>query len=231
VLFSTFYVRVVNGKRYLEVLVHQVQYMIDSKSGGKKAYSNVCGLMDYQYMTIIIELIGNGRLWMVLLQKHLLGEKSTGPNPTDRGKSGTKRSILVDGKGVPIGVSVDGANRHDMKMSKATLQSIVIYRPEPTIRSRQHMCLDKGYDYPEVYELLEEYGYTIHIPLRGEEKSSKGKVIHGYKARHWVVERTHSWMNRFRRLLIRWEKKGENHIAMLHFACAWITYRRAGVFG
>ena len=53
----------------------------------------------------------------------------TGPNPTDRSKSGTKRSILVDGKGVPVGVSVDGANRHDMKMSKATLQSIVVYRP------------------------------------------------------------------------------------------------------
>lgn len=163
-----------------------------------------------------------------------MGEKSTGPNPTDRSKSGTKRSILVDGKGVPIGVSVDGANRHDMKMSKATLQSIVIYRPEPTIRSKQHMCLDKGYDYPEVYELLEEYGYTIHIRLRGEEErgsSCKRKVILGYRARHWVVERTHSWMNRFRRLLIRWDKKVENHIAMLHFACAWITYRRAGVFG
>ena len=75
---------------------------------------------------------------MVLLQRHLLGEKSTGPNPsTDRSKSGTKRSILVDGKGVPLSLSVDGANRHDMKMSKATLQSIVIYRPEPTIRSKR----------------------------------------------------------------------------------------------
>ena len=167
---------------------------------------------------------------MVLLQKHLLGEKSTGRNPTDRSKSGTKRSILVDGKGVPIGVSVDGANRHDMKMSKATLQSIVIYRPEPTIRSKQHMCLDKGYDFPEVYELLEEYGYTTHIPLRGE-KRRRNEGIPGYRARHWVVERTHSWINRCRRLLIRWEKKVENHIAMLHYACAWITYRRAGVFG
>ena len=93
-----------------------------------------------------------------------MGEKCTGANPTDRAKSGTKRSVLVDGKGVPISVSVDdGANRHDMKMSKATLQSIVIYRPKPTMRSKQHMCLDKGYDFPEVYELLEEFGYTIHI--------------------------------------------------------------------
>lgn len=94
------------------------------------------------------------------------------------------------------------------------------------------MCLDKGYDFPEVYELLEEYGYTIHIKIRGEERSSsKRRGIPRYRARHWVIERTHSWMNRFRRLLIRWEKKVENHIAMLHFACAWITYRRGGVFG
>ena len=166
-----------------------------------------------------------------VITKVPLGGKGTGANPTDRAKSGTKRSVLVDGKGVPISVSVDGANRHDMKMSKATLQSIVIYRPKPTMRSKQHMCLDKGYDFPEVYELLEEYEYTIHIPLRGEKTSNKRNTIPGYRARHWVVERTYSWMNRFRRLLIRWDKKVENHIAMLHFACAWITYRRAGVFG
>jgi hypothetical protein len=173
---------------------------------------------------------------MVSLPKLLLGEKSTGPNPTDRSKSGTKCSILVVGKGVTISVSVVGANTHDMKMSKATLQSMAIYRPEPTIRSKQHMCLDKGYDFPEVYELLEEHGYTIHIPLRGgrgekRSSSSKGKRIPGYRAIHWVVERTHSWMNRFRRSLIRWDKKVENHIAMLDIACAWITYRRGGIFG
>jgi hypothetical protein len=146
-------------------------------------------------------LTGNGRPWMVvLLQRHHLGEKGTGTNPTDRAKSGTKRSVLEDGKGIPISISVDdGANRHDMKMSKATLQSIVaIYRPKPTMRSKQHICLDKGYDFPEVYELLKEYGYTIHIPLRGEKTSNKRNTILGYRARHWVVERTHSWMNRFR---------------------------------
>jgi putative transposase len=117
-----------------------------------------------------------------------------------------------------------------MKMTKATLQSIVIDRPEPTVKSQQHMCMDKGYDYPEVYELLEDYGYTIHIRLRGEEHRVNCKRIPRYRARHWIVERTHSWMNRFRRLLIRWEKKVENYGAMLHFACAWITYRAAGLF-
>ena len=76
-----------------------------------------------------------------------MGEKGTGSNPTDRSKSGTKRSILVDGNGVPLSVSVDGANRHDMKLTKPTLQNVVINKPEPTIKSKQHMCMDKGYDY------------------------------------------------------------------------------------
>jgi putative transposase len=102
-------------------------------------YSNVCGLMVYRYMIKRLGLTGNGRLWMALLQRHLLGEKGTGPNPTDRAKSGTKRSLLVDGKGVPLSVSVDGANRHDMKLTKSTLQNVVINKPEPTIKSKQHM--------------------------------------------------------------------------------------------
>ena len=91
------------------------------------------------------------------------------------------------------------------------------------------MCMDKGYDYAEVYKLLEDYGYTIHIRLRGEYRVSC-KRIPRYRDRHWIVERTHSWMNRFRRLLIRWEKKLENYVAMLHFACTCITYRAAGLF-
>ena len=86
------------------------------------------------------------------------------------------------------------------------------------------------YDYQEVYELLEDYGYKIHIRLR-EERSSNSRKIQKYRAKQWVVERTHSWINRFRRLFIRWEKKVENYLAMLHFACAWITYRAAGLFG
>ena len=167
-----------------------------------------------------------------------MGEKSTGPNPTDRSKSGTKRSLLVEGQGIPIGITIDSANRHDMKMTRATLQSIVVCRPSSSTtnnRQQQNICLDKGYDYPDVYELLEEYGYTMHICKRREGYNNgnikKRRRIPKYRARRWVVERTHSWMNRFRRLLIRWEKKEDNYIAILHFVCTWITYKRRGVFG
>lgn len=127
-------------------------------------------------------------------------------------------------------MAVEGAHRHDMKLARPTLESIVVERPEPTEEAPQNLCLDKGYDYPEVRELVEAFGYTAHIRSRGEEKQNK-KRIPGYRARRWVVERTHSWLNRFRRLLIRWEKKVENYLAMLHFACAWITFRAAGLSG
>jgi len=164
------------------------------------------------------------------ITKSPLGGPATGPNPTDRGKKGTKRSLLTEGAGIPIGVAVDGANRHDMKLVEPTLETIVVDRPEPTAEEPQHMCMDKGYDYDEVRNILQEWGYTAHIRGRGEEKQEK-KNIPGYRARRWVVERSHSWLNRFRRLLIRWEKKVENYLAMLHFACAWITFRAAGLFG
>lgn len=138
--------------------------------------------------------------------------------------------MLTEGHGVPIGLAVDGANRHDMKMTEATIKSVPVERPTPSPEQPQNMCLDKGYDYPSVRELVHSYGYTAHIRSRGEEKAAK-QDIPGYRARRWVVERTHSWMNRFRRLLIRWEKKVENYVAMLHFACAWITFRAAKVIG
>lgn len=114
-------------------------------------------------------------------------------------------------------------------MTKDTLDACPIDRPRPSARKKQHLCLDKGYDYPEVDELVDEFGFTGHIRRRGEDPTKRNPIL-GYRARRWVVERTHSWMNRFRRILIRWEKKIENYLAMLHFTCAFITYRRAGLF-
>jgi transposase len=141
-----------------------------------------------------------------------------------------KRSLLTEGHGVPIGLVVDGANRHDMKLVRVTLESIVVARPEPTATEPQGMCLDKGYDYDEVRALLEEFGFTAHIRSRGEEAQDLAAEA-GKRARRWVVERSHSWMNRFRRILIRWEKKPEHYLAFLHFACALIAFRAAGLFG
>jgi len=131
---------------------------------------------------------------------------------------------------VPIGLAVEGANRHDMKLVRETLESIVVHRPQSTEEQPQGMCLDKGYDYQEVRDTLQEFGFTAHICSRGEEAKDL-KAEAGRRARRWVVERTHSWMNRFRRILIRWEKKAQNYIAFLHFACALIAFRAAGLFG
>ena len=159
-----------------------------------------------------------------------MGGKKTGKNPTDRAKQGAKRSLLVEADGIPLGLAVDGANRNDMKLTQQTLESIPVERPEPTAADPQGLCLDKGYDFDEVRAIVAEFGFTAHICARGEE-AKKIKRSARYKARRWVVERTHSWMNRFRGILIRWNKKAENYIAMLHMAFAFIIYRRMGLIG
>ena len=117
-----------------------------------------------------------------------------------------------------------------MKLVAPTLYSIVVERPEPTEEHPQGLCLDKGYDYEEVRATLAVFGFTAHIRARGEEAHALKRQA-GFRARRWVVERTHSWMNRFRRLLIRWDKKADNYLGFLHFACALIAFRAAGLFG
>lgn len=131
---------------------------------------------------------------------------------------------------MPIAVTVAGANRHDMKLTRATLTSLVVERPEPTAERPQGLCLDKGYDHDEVRDILREFGFTAHIRARGEEAVALKREA-GFRARRQVVERAHSWMNRFRRVLVRWEKKPANYLAFLHFACGLIAFRAAGLFG
>ena len=96
-----------------------------------------------------------------------MGEK-TGANPTDRGKRGVKRSLLTEASGIPVGLAVDGANRHDMKLVWATVDSVAVSRPAPSPEHPQGMCLDKGYDFAEVRRTLDEFGFTAHIRSRGE---------------------------------------------------------------
>ena len=120
----------------------------------------------------------------------------TGANPTDRGKRGVKRSLLTEAQGIPVGLAVDGANRHDMKLVRATVESVAVPRPAPSPEQPQGMCLDKGYDFDEVRRTLEEFGFTAHIRSRGEEAKAIKREA-GFKARRWVVERSHGWLNRF----------------------------------
>lgn len=141
---------------------------------------------------------------------------------------------------------VAGANVNDYKLTEATLESIPVERPDPPQTGgeseadagsdgEQGLCLDADYFRVHIYELLEEWGYTAHIRPVGSGKSEQltpeKKREAGVKARRWVVERTHSWLNRFRGLLIRWCKKPENYLGMLHLACALIAFRAAALPG
>lgn len=136
---------------------------------------------------------------------------------------------MCDGNGIPLGIAIDGANRHDIKLIEETLMSIPIERPEIKPYHRQHLCLDKGYFSKWVCELVQEFEYIPHIRSRGEEiEDLKNHPVK--KPRRWVVERTHSWLNRFRAILIRWNKKSQNYLALIHFACAMIIYKKLEIF-
>jgi hypothetical protein len=116
--------------------------------------------------------------------------------------------VLAEGAGVPVGLAHEGANRHDQKLLEPTLDSIPIERPKPTAEQPQGLCLDRAYDSPGMHELAEKRGFTPHIRSRGEELELKARTP-GWRARRWVVEATHSWLNRNRGILIRWSKKDQ----------------------
>jgi len=136
---------------------------------------------------------------------------------------------LVEADGVPVGLAIGGANVNDFKLVRETMQSIPVKRPRPSLQKPQGLCLDKGYDFDEVRNLAREFRFTAHIRSRGEEAKLIRRRIR-FKARRWAVERTHSWMNRFRRILIRWEKKPDNYTGMLHLTLACIAYQASGLF-
>lgn len=148
-----------------------------------------------------------------------------GPNPTDRGKNGTKRSVIVEADGGPLGVIVAGANVHDTKLLKETIESIVVQRPAPTKKSPQHLCLDKGYDNPTGHGTVQETNYRPHIRRIGEEKFD-GKKRKRHPARRWVVERTLGWLSRCRAILVRYAKKSSNYLGLIQLACGLLWYRR-----
>ena len=153
-------------------------------------------------------------------QSPLSGEK-TGRNPTDRGKPGTKKSIVVEADGGPLGIVIAPANVHDTKCLEETLEAIVVERPEEPV---QHLCLDKGYDNPTGRKAAENADYRHHIRRIGEEKPKTTQ--RRYKARRWVVERTISWLQKCRAILVRYDKNAQNYLGLLQLACALLWFRR-----
>jgi len=126
-------------------------------------------------------------------------------------------------------VAIAGANVHDQRLVKETLSSVPVRRPRPTKRHPQHLCADKGYDALAIRRTAARRGYVVHIPRKGEAPTHRHR--RAARARRWVVERTHSWTNRARRLLTRWEKTAANYLGFLHLQYALTAFRAAGVLG
>ncbi|WP_099139815.1 IS5 family transposase [Xenorhabdus hominickii] len=154
-----------------------------------------------------------------LTKAPLAGFKKTGRNPTDRGKQGVKRSLLTDGQGLPLAIAVAPANIHDIRLVIATLDGLQTggwgYGTQ--------LHLDKAYEAEWLEKELKTRGYVPCVHSRKEEQDALAEQD-DFKVNRWVVERTHSWLNRFRRILVRWEKRIENYEAMLHLACSLIAW-------
>lgn len=132
--------------------------------------------------------------------------------------------MLTDGRGVPLSIAVDGANRHDARLLIPTLDAIVIQRPDPEL-TPQHLCADAAYKGQPCMEAIVERKYQPHVKQRREETAEKRKNP-AATARRWVVERTHSWLNRWRKLLVSFEKTQASYTGLLSLAAALTCWRK-----
>jgi transposase len=146
-----------------------------------------------------------------------------GPNPTDRGKQGTKHHLIVDGKGTPLAAVLSGANRNDCKLLEAAVDAIPPVHNGKPGRPRcrpEKLHADKGYDYEFCRQALRRRGITPRIARKGIESSER-------LGRHrWRVEATLSWLHRNRRLRIRYEQRDDIHQAFLSLGCALICFKQ-----
>ena len=133
--------------------------------------------------------------------------------------------MLVDGRGVPLSLVVTGANRHDVSQLEAVLDAIAVERASPPLRRHKHLCADAGYIGAPALRVIEEHGYIPHVKGRGQE-AGELKRDPGKKARRWIVEVAHSWFNRFRKLLVRYEKLDRSFLALNHLAASIMAFRK-----
>ena len=161
-------------------------------------------------------------------QKGGAGEaEATGRNPTDRAKCGTKRHLRTDGRGIPRATVRSGANRHEMKQLAELLDAVLLAPPAASAVGRQ-LCLDRGYDYDQCREAATARGDAPHIPARASAAQPWPPPGHPnrHPPRRRVVEVAHRWCNRFRRRLVRWEKKAATSLGFIQRAAILIIYRK-----
>ena len=123
-----------------------------------------------------------------------------------------------------MSIVVTGANRHDVSQLELVLDEIIIERPDTV----QHLCADKGYAGEPAQKAIKDRNYIPLVKQRGEEIQEK-KDDPQFRCRRWIVEVAHSWFNRFRKLLVRYEKITKTYEALLHIVAAIIAFRKAGV--
>jgi putative transposase len=149
---------------------------------------------------------------------------AVGPNPTDRGKKGSKKSLVTEGDGGPLGIVVEAANVNDDRLLLQTLEAIVVERPRVKQKRSQHLSLDKAYDTPTGERVVAQKRYIPHIRRKGQVPVPKAQ--RKYPARRWVVERTWAWLSKCRAILVRYDKNPQHYLGLLQFACALLWYRR-----
>ena len=131
----------------------------------------------------------------------------------------------MDGRGVPLSLVVTGANEHDVTQLDQVLSAIMVKRKTPRTRRSKHLCADAGYKGRPAMKIIESHGYIPHVVSRSKEADVKQRDP-TKKARRWVVEVCHSWFNRFRKLLVRYEKLERSFVALNHIAAAIIAFRK-----
>ncbi len=150
----------------------------------------------------------------------------TGPNPTDRGKPGSKHHVITDANGIPLASILTGANKHDVTQLMALVEAIPSVRGKrgrPRRRPDQVLG-DRGYDSEPCRKQLRSMHIKALTAKRGTDHGS------GLGAQRWVVERTLAWLHQFRRLRVRYERRPDIHEAFVTIGCSLICLKRLPSF-
>jgi len=148
------------------------------------------------------------------------GAEGTGPNSCDKGKPGTKRHLITDRHGIPLAVVLGPGNRHDTVAFEAVLDAVPEIRtPARHRRHRpQKLHADKAYDIPRCWAACRARRIIARIARKRIDSS---ETLGKYR---WVIERTHAWLNQYRRLIIRYERQVAHYAAFTSLACALICW-------